>query len=195
LDNIITERTFHTIFKEKNKWFKLSDSEKKELRGNLWKLVSDAYDTRFEGGHPRISSAIDVMRDPDLVFWKASDIDDDPQADMVVFGRETPTGVKLSGVGHDNTMDTKKGVMKQSSELLKQGGFWIEVSGAIAKILLAGFKTPYVDNKEDVEKVLGYKIDEWLGDDPDGEYPGGGWYLRTINGKQMKKSIAGRPNV
>lgn len=195
LNNIIQERTFNTIFKDKDKWVELSDNEKKELSGNLWKLVSNAYDTRFEGGHPRISNAQDVVKDMDLKFWKAADIDKDPFADVVIFGRPTSFGIKISGIGHSNDMRTKKEVMKQSAKVLRQNGFWIEVSGGPAKILLGAYKVPTVDNKEDAEKVLGYKITEWLGEDPEG-LPGNGWYIRDVsNGNLLKKCILGRPTI
>ena len=108
LNTIIKEETFNSLFKEKGKWVELSTDEKKELSNNLWNLVSNAYDTRFKGGHPRLSSPQDVANDSDMSFWKAADIDNDPHADVVVFGRRTSNGVKIYGIGHKNTSLTKR---------------------------------------------------------------------------------------
>jgi len=186
------EKTFQDIFTTKNRWVELSATEKEELHKNLYNLISAAYDTRFDNGHPRFSSKEDVINDKDLVFWKASDIDEDPLADVVLFGRKTPHGIKISGIGHDNSELGKKEVMKYSAEILNQDGFWIEVSGRVAEILIS-FGAPYLDNPKDVTKVLDNKpISKWLGN---------GWYERPIGifnnewGNVRKKMIIGRPKI
>jgi hypothetical protein len=191
LNTIVEEKTFQDVVGKKNQWVELDDSEKNELKVNLYQLISNAYDTRFEGGHPRIFSPEDVKNDPDLKFWRAADIDEDPMADVVVFGRYEH-GTKLSGIGHENTTLTKTEVMKHSAEILKQDGFWIEVSGKVADRLLE-LGCPYLDNPEDVVKVLNNKpIDKWLGD---------GWYERPITyfknewGDVRQKMIIGRPKI
>jgi hypothetical protein len=191
LNKVVEERTFQDIVGEKNKWVELSTDEKGEIHHNLYNLISSAYDTRFEGGHPRIDNPQSIINDKDLVFWKSSDIDDDPYADVVIFGR-SEHGTKLSGIGHDNSRLSKDEVMKHSAEILKQNGFWIEVSGKVAERLLQ-LGCSYVDNEEDVVKVLnGKPITKWLGD---------GWYERPVNyfknewNDVRQKMIIGNPNI
>ena len=53
---------------------------------------------------------------------------------------------------------------------------------------------PFVNNQEDVEKVLGKTV-EWTGPHPEGKYPGyDGWYIRKIGGEHADmKILVGRP--
>lgn len=190
---IISEgRTFNTIFKKKNTWIELSPKEIKELKHNLWFLVDSAYNKEY-GGHSRIKSTKDVFKDSEMGFWKASDIDEDPLADVVIFGKKTPFGVKISGIGHDGEEHSKKVVMSKISDLLHYSGFWVESSDKFAKILLTRYNVPYVKDKETIEKLFNQPI-IWYGKDPDG-YQGDGWYSREISGKQHKEILLGRPKI
>jgi len=68
------------------------------------------------------------------------------------------------------------------------------LSGAIGHIMIKYHQVPFVDNEQDVRKVLGKDI-EWVGKHPDGKYPGyDGWYNRKIKGKDKMKILLGMPN-
>lgn len=194
---ILKEETFNYLFQVKNTWVELSKEERNQLKHNMWDLVNNAYKI-FPKGHPRIRGANDVYKDSEMTFWRASDHDDDPKADMVVFGRKTPYGIKISGVGHDGDILSRKEVMRQCADLLKQQGFFIEASGAVSKILLQMFKSPTVDTPEDVEKVLDKPIKKWLGTIED--QAGYGWYVRDVDydgdgGNFLTKILIGKPNI
>jgi len=194
---ILKEETFNDLFQLKNTWVELSASDRLKLKHNMWDLVNNAYKV-FPKGHPRVTNADDIHKDPEMTFWKASDHDDDPNADMVVFGRETPYGIKISGVGHDGDILSRKEVMRQCANLLRQQGFFIEASGAVSKILLQMYKCPTVDNAEEVEMILNKPIKKWLGT-AEGQ-PGDGWYIRDVDyddsgGNYLTKILIGKPNI
>lgn len=69
-------------------------------------------------------------------------------------------------------------------EKLNTQGNYAEMSGAIAHIMISRHNVPFVDNQEDVEKILGKKV-EWIGAHPEGKYPKHpGWYKRKIGGEE-----------
>jgi hypothetical protein len=71
-------------------------------------------------------------------------------------------------------------------------GNYIEVSEKISETLLNS-GVPYVNNAEDVTKVLGKKI-EWVGASEEYDYADG-WYIRRVGGlKAIEKILVGKPN-
>tara|TARA_R110000751_G_scaffold284099_2_gene387653 strand:- start:261 stop:866 length:606 start_codon:yes stop_codon:yes gene_type:complete len=197
IKKILREETFNGLFQVKNVWVELSKDDRSKLKHNMWNLVNNSYKV-FPKGHPRVTNVGDVYKDSEMAFWRASDHDNDPDADMVVFGRETPYGVKISGVGHDGEILSKKEVMRQCANLLRQQGFFIEASGAVSKILLQMYKCPTVDNIGDVQDVLDMPIKKWVGK-IEGE-PGDGWYIRDVDYNKnsrnyLTKILIGKPNI
>lgn len=167
--------------------------EKKELEPEFFNLINIAY--AEIGGHIKVKMPGDVFKDHDWNYWEGIDIHGNNDFDIVMFGQKTRYGVKWSGVGHDGTRDAKVKYLELRAKDLKNLGFYIEVSGKLAGILIDKYGTPVVDNQKDVEKVLGKPV-EWAGTDPDDpSLPGNAWYIRNIGGHPHAKIMLGRPKV
>ncbi len=173
--------TFSDLY-QKNKWVELSMEDRKKLKKEIWEIVDLAY--KPLGGHVRISSPDAIINDPELTFWKAVDIDEDPNVDVIIFSRET-YGHKISGWGHDGTKEAKKELIKQLITLLNKKDFWIEVSGKPGEILIkSGCK---YNNKQIVSKIFNKYLINWYGK---------GSYTRTKGiGNTNTCYLLGRPNI
>ena len=139
----------------KNTWTVIPSSELKDYDEEIFKLISTAYAPI--GGHPNFTS-------PNSITGKESD-------------------AQFIATGHDGTKPAKSKVVNYRADLLKQSGYYIEVSGAWIDILSAKGVKP-VDDEELVRKVLKGKDIEWLGD---------GKYKRDIAGKLYTKTLMGKP--
>lgn len=180
---------------KKGKWIKfdpkkLSPEERDELAKEFIELISTAYAPI--GGHVKFKSVDDVFADKEIEFWQAVDLHGDPDVDLIVFGKDSKHGIKFTGVGHDGEKDSKKIYLDSKAKDLSKPGFYNEVSGKIAEIMMGKYNVPSVDTQEKVEKVLGKKI-EWHGKHPDGVTPGDGWYTRKIAGHPHTKILLGKP--
>lgn len=179
----------------KNKWVEITKKDVKnypELEDEFFELIKTAY--AEIGGHVKVKSPSDVFKDPDWNYWEVIDVDDDPLADVVIIGSKTKYGVKSVGVGHDGEKLSKKVYLDGRADNLKQNGFYAEISGKLAEILLNKYKVPFVNDKEDVAKVLGKEV-KWIGEDPESNTKADGWYERTIGGHLHKKILLGKPKV
>lgn len=164
-----------------------------ELAGEFFNLISIAY--AEVGGHAKINSPSDVFSDPDWNFWEGVDIHGTTDFDMIMFGSKTRYGIKFAGVGHDGTRDAKKKYMDARGKELHMPGYYIEVSGKIAAILINKYNCPVVQDEKEVETVLGKPVD-WTGKNTeDLASPGDGWYIRKIGGRLHSKIMLGKPNV
>jgi hypothetical protein len=146
------------------------------------------------GGHLKFKTPDDI-KDPDLKYWKMADIDQDPEIDVVYFGKKTPFGIKHTGIGHDGEKpNIKKLLIKKSAELRTSGNY-VEVSKGAFDSFVGKGKVPIIDDEETVRKVLGdrrSKETTWHGEHPKGTYPGNGWYTRIIGGKEVIKTMIGK---
>ena len=163
-----------------------------ELAGELFDLISIAY--AEIGGHAKIKSPDDVFSDPDWNFWEGVDIHGSQDFDIVMFGQKTKYGIKYSGVGHDGTKDAKRAYLESRGKELHKLGYYIEVSGKIAEILMNKYRCPVVEDEETVVKVLGKQV-QWVGKSSDPENTGNGWYIRNIGGHPHEKILIGRPKA
>lgn len=182
------------IFKpKKNKKTPFNHKDHPELAGEFYNLISTAY--AAIGGHSKIQSPKDVFSDPDWNWWEGIDIHGTNDFDIIMFGKKTKFGVKFAGVGHDGSKEAKRTYIKTRAEDLFKPGFYIEVSGKIADILINSYDCPIVEDQKDVEKVLGKPV-EWKGkntEEPNA--PGEGWYERKIGGHSHIKIMLGKPKV
>lgn len=193
LNTYLEEKYSETMGLQKWKWTKIDPKEHPELEDEFFELINIAYSAI--GGHSKINRPSDVFKDKDWNYWKIIDIDDVPDADIVVFGKKTRYGIKYSGVGHDGSREAKREYLDARGRDLKMKGYYGEVSLKFAEILLKKYKVPTVDNKADVEKILGKEV-EWHGKHPtDKTMPGEGWYTRKIAGHPHLKIMVGRPKV
>jgi hypothetical protein len=178
------EFVFSDIAK-KYQWVELSFEDRKKLKHEVWELIDTAYSTL--GGHVRISKKDDIFNDKELTFWSAVDVDDDPYCDVVIFGKKTTFGNKLSGWGHDGQKISKKELFNKLSNILSNPGVWLEASGRPAEILLSkGIK--YLNSKEEIQKIFPNSEINWIGD---------GKYTRKLPSGLTtdEEFIFGNPNI
>lgn len=167
----------------KNKWVTIPASELKDYSEEIFKLIDNAYAPI--GGHPNYKSADNVSGSESDAEYEIIDLDDDPEIDAVSAAKLKSAGKKFIATGHDGTKPAKSKVVNYRADLLKQPGYYIEVSGAWIDILSSKGVEP-VDDEELVRKVLKGKDIEWLGN---------GKYKRNIAGKLYTKTLMGKPTV
>lgn len=178
-EKVFEKDNFSSLYHKKNKWVDIKGLEKKIISHNLFELVQNAY--KNIGGHFEIKSPEDLMK---FQFIKAKDIDSDPEADIMQIYKKTQYGLKSIVAGQDGSAQSKRELLDDKAKELFKKGFYAEVSEKLAEILLNKYHVPYVDNKEEVEKILNKKVD-WIGD---------GWYVRNVSGAgNHRKILVGRP--
>ena len=186
---------------KKGKWSQfdpkdLTDEEKAELSPEFLELINTAYAPI--GGHVNYKKKEDIFKKAKINVWKGVDLHGSPDVDLITFGAKTKYGIKWVGVGHDGESDSKKGYIAKKAEDINKTGGYSELSGGISQIMIVKFGVPTVNNKEDVEKVLGKEI-RWVGKHPDADKPGregikgDGWYERELGGKKHLKILVGKP--
>lgn len=169
---------------------KLTKDQKSELEYEIFGLISTAY--KPLGGHVNFKNSKDVFSDKDVTYWKGLDLDGADDLDVIVFGKKTKYGIKLTGVGHDDEKLSKQEYLNNKAASLSKIGYYNEVSGKLAEILLQKYKIDAVTDKDDIEKVIEKSI-EFLGKHPDGITAGFGWYSRILGGHQHIKILLGKP--
>lgn len=141
---------------EKDKWYSLTkDGAKIDMSDTIIKLVKIAYKNTPEG------SFVNILRDiKNSFYWIGIDNDEDTDLDGVIFGRkprasESWKGIKLQGIGHDNTSKSKSQVINKVVRLLSSHTkYWIEASDALEHILYK-HNVPYVTDVEVLNKLYG----------------------------------------
>ena len=175
----------------KGEYIPLGDEEKKQAQQDLFDLIDNAY--KSIGGHVKFKKPSDVM-DPELQYWRAADLDDDPELDVVYFGKVTPYGVKHTGIGHDGDRSSIKNLLIRKSKELGTPGNYVEISGPAFDSFVGKGGVPPIEDEEKVRAILGPKRGaelEWHGKHPKGTKSGNGWYTRTIGGQKLTKTLAG----
>jgi len=176
----------------KNTYIKPTTSQLDDLKQTLFNLIQTAYAPI--GGHLKFKSPDDI-KDPDLKYWKMADIDDDPEIDVVYFGKKTPFGIKHTGIGHDGEKANIKNLLIKKSAELKKSGNYVEVSGGAFDSFVGRGNVPIIDDEATIRKVLGPKRSAdsvFHGKHPKGKSPGDGWYTRKIGGKEITKTLIGK---
>jgi hypothetical protein len=191
--NDINEAYSSTLGLKKWKWAKVEPKDHPDLADEFFDMIQTAYGPI--GGHVKVRAASDVFKEKKWNMWKVIDLDEDPEADLVLFGQEGKYGAKSSGVGHDGSKAAKREYIDAKGKAFKKRGFYGEVSKVFAEIMLKKYDVPIVDNQEDVEKVLNKKV-EWLGEHPtDKSMPGKGWYRRKLGAEYQVKTLVGKPKI
>ena len=180
---------------EKDKWIDLpvgeltSDPENIDVTDEIYDMIEKSY--AAIGGNVDIQSASDMPSDYNK--WIAVDVDDDPEPDAVRAAKTKPAGTKMTVGATDGTPASTKAYKEKTAELLNTDGNYGELSDAIAHVMIKYYNVPFVDNEEDVRKVLGKEI-EWIGPHPEGKYPNHpGWYKRKLGGEIHMKILLGKP--
>lgn len=192
--DFINESTSGEIFNPKRgKTVEFNHRKYPELANELFTLINTAY--AEIGGHSKVTNPNDVFNDPDWNYWAGIDIHDTNDFDIIIFGKKTKFGIKYAGVGHDGSKEAKREYLEQRGKELKKLGYYVEVSGKIAEILINKYNVPVVDSQAEVEKVLGKSV-EWLGknsEDPSASR--GAWYRRVLGGHPHVKIMLGKPKI
>ena len=164
-----------------NKWVDLSDKEKEEYASEIFDLINTAYAPI--GGNVNYKSAADVLGAEADADYEVINIDDDPEPDALSAYKKQPAGTKLAAIGHDGSPEAKSKAINRLADLLKQNGYYLEVSGRLKDILLSK-GAPVVTDPEVIKKVLKGKEIE-MNDD--------GTYQRYLGGKKHTKTLLGNP--
>ena len=163
----------------KNKWVNLPRKALEDYADTIADLVVNAY--AGKGGNFEIRTGNDV-RTSDLNFWVSNDVDSDVDMDVVVGGKVTPAGTKMTVIGQDGGATAKKVGVTKMIELMKTRGFYAEMDMDMA----AKFGLPITKDEVDIRKV----INKDLKMNPDGSYD------RQITGGPVKtKVLVGIPKV
>jgi hypothetical protein len=165
----------------KDKWVDIAPNEKAEYAKDIFDLINTAYAPI--GGNLNYKSEADVLGSEADADYEVVNIDDDPEPDALISYKEKDAGKKLTALGHDGSSEAKSKSLNRMATLLKQPGYYLEVSGKLQDILLAK-GAPVVKDKELVQKVLKGKELEFNED---------GTYQRYIGGKKHTKTLLGNP--
>lgn len=189
----VDPQTFRDKFGFK-KWVDLDESTLRQdptLVEELFDLIQTAYGPI--GGHVNFKSPQSLLSGN--LILHAVDVDSDPDADSLLIYKEKPAGGKLTGLGHDAGPKGKAEVINKAVQELNTTGVYAEVSGAPAAVFLKN-GAHVIENPETVKKVLKGKEVTWVGERPDGKFPGvAGWYTRDIDGESHLKIMMGFPRV
>ena len=177
----------------KGKYVQVTDpTELKDIQDQIFDLIQTSYSSI--GGHLKIKSPSDVLS-PSLNYWKVADVDEDPELDVVTFGKNTSHGTKHTGMGHDGDRSNIKNLLRHKTAALKTTGNYVEVSGKAFDSFVGFGGVPTVDDEEIVRDILSGKNIEWHGAHPtDSTKSGDGWYTRDIGGSPHTKIMAGIPS-
>jgi hypothetical protein len=165
----------------KGQWMDLSSDEKVEYAKDIFDLINTAYAPI--GGNINYKSAADVLGAESDADYEVVNIDDDPEPEALISYKEKESGKKLTALGHDGSPEAKSKSLNRMAALLKEPGYYLEVSGKLQDILLAK-GAPVVKDKDLIQKVLkGKKL----------EFNEDGTYQRFIGGEKHTKTLLGKP--
>ena len=179
----IEEANFNPdIVPNKNVWYQLDNKEVLIVSDNIIDLIKTAYSSTKFGSF--VTSKSDLTKS---IFWKSIDNDTDPHADAIIFGRKSPNGIKIQGIGHDGDKNSKDDIIKKLVSILKTPGYWIEASDALEHTLYKN-NIPYVSSEKVGQSIFPNTNLKMIGDK--------GKYERTLeNGTKIRETIFGRPKV
>ncbi len=170
---------------QKNKLYDIDGKshDAKEIAGALTQMLDVSYAAigGFAGG-----SGLG-----EFTGFFVADIDEDPDPDIGLYYKKK-NGTKIAAVASDGTPAAKKAVVDYLEKLLAKPGTWVEVSDALANVLLKKRGLKSFDDEKAIRRALDGKEITWLGKHPELPY-GSGWYTRAIGGHKHTKVVVGRP--
>ena len=161
-----------------------------DITKQIFGIINKTY--KNIGGYPDFKKSTDL---PDNhTDWYAADMDKDPDADITTFGKAKAGNFKLTGAASDGSEPAKAFLVNKLGKLMNTSGNYAEASDALAHVLITRKKVPFVGDEESIQKLLPGKSFRFVGEHPNGKYPGyNGWYERDIAGKKHLKIILGNP--
>jgi len=142
-------------------------------------LIKNAYADK--GGSNELKTQSD-LKNTDLTYWVAKDLDNDPDADVVFGGKTTPAGIKMVIMGQDGSREAKSDAVKKLIDLMKTRGFYAEMDPDLAQKL----GLTRIKGEDRIIKILKKDI----------KYSSDGTYKRDITGLGTKtKVLVGIPKI
>ena len=170
------------IVSKKKVWYKLDTNDILKVSDNVIELIKTAYKGTDMGSF--VNSKSDLTKS---IYWNAIDIDSNPNANAVIFGRKSPHGIKIQGIGHDGEKISKDVLINRIVKLLNTNGYWIEASGALERVL-SKKGVPFVNSEKVAQSIFPNSGLKFLGH--------GGQYKRKVDGgKEVIETIFGKPKV
>lgn len=160
----------------KNTYIELSASDAAEYSDEIIDLINKSYS--HVGGNLELRSANDI-RNGDVSYWILKDIDDDPDPEIAIGGKNTANGKKITVMSQDGSSSAKKDVILKVIELMKTRGFYAEIDVNMAQ----KFGLAAIRNEKKVRDILKKDL-EWHND---------GSYTRSIKGEPHVKIMVGIP--
>jgi len=143
----------------------LTDPLNPELRDDIFNIIDSSY--AYLGGNADIKTA-DHLADTDrndYIYFKAWDIDNDPEADVVRGMKPKANQIKLALSATDGSKAAKNFGIEDTARRLQGGGHYAEMSGAAAVVQFK--KTvPAVTDPAKVQALLPGKKIIWFGVHP-----------------------------
>ena len=162
----------------KNVYVELQSKDVQEYEKDITDLIVNAY--KHVGGN-EIKTPNDLRRS-DITYWIAKDIDVDPDVDIVIGGKTTPAGTKITVMGQDGERDSKSDIVKKVIDMMKTRGFYAEMDVDLAQ----KFGLPSIKDEATIVKVLKKDI----------KYLGDGSYERVVKGLGNKRKVlVGIPKI
>ena len=193
----VTETTFADLHPHPDQWLKIppsvlqhaEDEPPVNIDNELFDLLAKSY--AYIGGHVDFKKPSDIPANHTI--WYAVDTNYDQKPDVVRFGKQSLFGTKWTGGASTGEPAAKQIYVTAVINSLRTPGNYGEVSDAIAHILIKRHNIKCVDKQDDVERVIGKKV-KWVGENPNGKYPGySGWYERELGGEIHLKILLGEP--
>ena len=160
----------------KNTYIELGSSDAADYADTIIDLIKTAY--AHVGGNLEFKNANDI-KNGDVTYWVLKDIDDEPEPEIALGGKQTKNGTKITVMGQDGSREAKKDTILKMIELMKTRGFYAELDADLAQKL--GLPPLRVEKR--VRDVLQKDL-EWHND---------GSYTREIAGEKHDKVMVGIP--
>jgi hypothetical protein len=149
LVELLSVKTFHDIFGKKDVWINVPPDKLHDLKPSFYALIDGTYKPLFGTSHPALTNnMIDSSN-----FWEAIDLDADPDADAIIFGRKTSHGIKIRGIAHDSEKTSKSQLISRLVQVLNEPGFWIEASAKVEDVLYSR-NVPVVKDVELIREIF-----------------------------------------
>jgi len=159
----------------KNAYVELQRKDIQEYEKEIIDLIVNAY--KHIGGNIEIQKPGDILKS-DLNYWVAVDNDNDPDADIVLGGKTTPAGTKMTVLGQDGSTQSKRDAISKTISLMKTRGFYAEMDVDLAdKMGLTRIKDEKV-----IRKVLNKDIQMNADGSYSRDFAGAGKHTKVLVG-------------
>jgi hypothetical protein len=160
----------------KNLYIELGSKDAADYADTIIDLIKTAY--AHVGGNLEFKNANDI-KNSDVTYWVLKDIDDEPEPEIALGGKQTKNGTKITVMSQDGSREAKKDAILKMIELMKTRGFYAELDKDLAQKL----GLPTIRDEKRVREVLQRDLD-WNND---------GSYVREIGGSKHEKVLVGLP--